>query len=651
MLLVAPRAERVRGGGGDPGADRRGRGVELATQARELGAYSGEVCRRACRSRSGRGSVPWRRRRRGSPAAAWKSSPARADEIASRLVDDQELLFDAERQRIRGAPPGRWPAGEHHDYLPTGARSNTHGGSSQSVHRADMDTSSASRREWDRQCAASAARSGSTAVHPAVGAVAAMRDELASRGPDGSGRLGVGPGGARPPPPGDHRPVERRRAADGRRRARADRSSSTAASTTTASCGAELERRRLPVLLHQRHRGDPQGVPPLGRATSSTTSSACSRFAIVERESRSCRARPRPARASSRSISPRSTARCASPRRCRRCRRRRRSTPTIDPVALHHYLTFHAVVPAPRTILAGVQKLPPATVAASSSPTGDRREQPLLAAPHRRDAGALRRLVDARVAGGGADDALAARGRAADGRRRAGRGAAVRRPRLEPDRRGCWPSRASRGSRRSASASRRRRRGGRRVPLVRHDRRAVRRPSTTASAIETERVLDGARRRDRGDERADGEPRPRRLLPAVARRCRRHVKVVQSGQGADEVFAGYHWYQTLSDVDRATASTSTAVFFDRTPEEIAAVADRRWHLDRGRRPGVRRRAIRRQRASTVGRTGAAARHRGDARGGSGEAGRQHDDGVGPGGPGARSSTTSWSSWRSPARPS
>ena len=35
---------------------------------------------------------------------------------------------------------------------------------------------------------------------------------------------------------------------------------------------------------------------------------------------------------------------------------------SLDPVALHHYLTFHSVVPAPRTILAGVRKLPPATV-------------------------------------------------------------------------------------------------------------------------------------------------------------------------------------------------------------------------------------------------------------------------------------------------
>ena len=32
----------------------------------------------------------------------------------------------------------------------------------------------------------------------------------------------------------------------------------------------------------------------------------------------------------------------------------------IDPIALHHLFTLHAVVPAPRTILAGVRKLPPA---------------------------------------------------------------------------------------------------------------------------------------------------------------------------------------------------------------------------------------------------------------------------------------------------
>jgi len=35
---------------------------------------------------------------------------------------------------------------------------------------------------------------------------------------------------------------------------------------------------------------------------------------------------------------------------------------SIDKVALHHYMSWHAVVPPPRTILAGVRKLPPATI-------------------------------------------------------------------------------------------------------------------------------------------------------------------------------------------------------------------------------------------------------------------------------------------------
>lgn len=33
----------------------------------------------------------------------------------------------------------------------------------------------------------------------------------------------------------------------------------------------------------------------------------------------------------------------------------------IDPIALHHQLTLHGVVPAPRTLLRGIRKLPPAT--------------------------------------------------------------------------------------------------------------------------------------------------------------------------------------------------------------------------------------------------------------------------------------------------
>ena len=46
----------------------------------------------------------------------------------------------------------------------------------------------------------------------------------------------------------------------------------------------------------------------------------------------------------------------------------------IDPVALHHYMHFHAVVPAPHTILRGVRKLPPATIRAIE-PDGASRER------------------------------------------------------------------------------------------------------------------------------------------------------------------------------------------------------------------------------------------------------------------------------------
>ncbi len=47
---------------------------------------------------------------------------------------------------------------------------------------------------------------------------------------------------------------------------------------------------------------------------------------------------------------------------------------SIDPVALHHYMSWHAVVPAPMTILKGVRKLAPATIL-MIEPDGRRREE------------------------------------------------------------------------------------------------------------------------------------------------------------------------------------------------------------------------------------------------------------------------------------
>lgn len=52
----------------------------------------------------------------------------------------------------------------------------------------------------------------------------------------------------------------------------------------------------------------------------------------------------------------------------------------------------------------------------------------------------------------------------------------------------------------------------------------------------------------------------------LAHEVRKHCRVVQSGQGADEILGGYHWYPPLLDCE-SPYDTYRAAFFDRSHEE------------------------------------------------------------------------------------
>jgi asparagine synthase (glutamine-hydrolysing) len=56
----------------------------------------------------------------------------------------------------------------------------------------------------------------------------------------------------------------------------------------------------------------------------------------------------------------------------------------------------------------------------------------------------------------------------------------------------------------------------------------------------------------------------------------KHVKVVQSGQGADEVFAGYHWYPPMLE-SRDPAADYAEVFCDRSHQEYLHAVHPRLH--------------------------------------------------------------------------
>ena len=246
---------------------------------------------------------------------------------------------------------------------------------------------------------------------------------------------------------------------------------------------------------------------------------------------------------------------------------------TVDPVALHHYLTFHAVVPAPRTILRGVTKLPPATVL-TIEPDGRRRQieywrpdaAPAEGAPsdpvewREAVAAALRLAVRRRLVAdvpvgvllsGGLDSSLIVALLSEAGQEN-----------LSTFSIGFESAGGEEGDEFRWSD----------VVASRYgtDHHQIRVPTPDVLSAVPATVA------------AMSEPMVSHDVVAfylLSQEVARHVKVVQSGQGADEVFAGYHWYQSLADAGPDAVDHYASVFFDRTHDEVRDVVNPEHFVD------------------------------------------------------------------------
>lgn len=246
---------------------------------------------------------------------------------------------------------------------------------------------------------------------------------------------------------------------------------------------------------------------------------------------------------------------------------------SIDPVALHHYLSWHAVVPAPHTIVAGVRKLPPATLL-TVEPDGRRRERRYWDPPYDRrpEHGAM----DAADWADAIGEALAT---------------AVRRRMVADVPVGVLLSGGLDSSLIVALLARQGQRGLRTFSIgfeAVGDRSGDEfgYSDLVARTFET----DHARIEIGADRMVPAVPaaiaamsEPMVSHDAVAfyllsQEVSRHLKVVQSGQGADEVLAGYHWYPPMLHAEDAVGAYEAA-FFDRSHDEMGAFVAPRWRAE------------------------------------------------------------------------
>ena len=251
---------------------------------------------------------------------------------------------------------------------------------------------------------------------------------------------------------------------------------------------------------------------------------------------------------------------------------------TVDPVGLHNYLSFHSVVPAPRTILAGVQKLPPATTL-TIEPDGRHVERTYWSTPFARDPArsdwSERDWEDAVLAG---------------------LRTAVERRLVSDVPVGCLLSGgldsslivgllAEAGQHGLATFSI----GFESIGGVEGDEFRYSDVVADRFATDHHKIQIGADRLVPALDSAIGAmAEPMVSHDAVAfhllsEEVSKHVKVVQSGQGADEVFGGYHWYPPMLDPGAASPDGALAAyrqaFFDRDHREMGQIVDDSWLVD------------------------------------------------------------------------
>ncbi|GHC67952.1 asparagine synthetase B [Limoniibacter endophyticus] len=243
---------------------------------------------------------------------------------------------------------------------------------------------------------------------------------------------------------------------------------------------------------------------------------------------------------------------------------------SIDKAALHNYMSFHAVVPPPRTILNGVKKLPPATIRIYQ-PDGSFTQEIFWNPPHERDASeanlsreewgervldALRLAVKRRMVAdvpvgvllsGGVDSSLIV---------------------------GLLAEQGQKGLM-SFSVGFEEANGEKGDEFVYSDLIAER-FGTRHHKI----FVPGAELMDAlpGTFAAMSEPMvsyDNVGFYLLSKEVSKHIKVVQSGQGADEIFAGYHWYPPLAD-SNDVVSDYAQVFFDRDHARMKTHLNAEW---------------------------------------------------------------------------